>query len=350
MSQTTTKKSFVSRLIGWDTWVDQPIPLKELDSNLREAALPTTGYVVMLSAATFIATLGLVANNTAVIVGAMIIAPLMNPIMTMTLGMTRGDWKLVGGSAAILVVSIIWVIGLSYLTSLLIGSRIVGSEILSRGTPNFLDLGVAIGAGVAGAFAQSRTKISNALPGVAISVALVPPLCVVGIGLNLSTDMILEPGKSILDEGLIVKFGALFLFATNFAAILLFGGLVFFTQGYSKLKMASGGFVISVCFFVLIAVPLFATFRDLTFRSRCLHAFAEARYATPHLDKAKIRSAAIDLSQDPPVLYADVEAPVGLITAEKLSRVKERLRETLGSEVTLKVRLFEFKDVSEASD
>lgn len=103
MARLVPHKSVVSRLIAWNYLKERPIPLEELDSNLREAALPTVGYVVMLSAATLIATLGLVANNTAVIVGAMIIAPLMNPIMSimsMTFGMTTGDWKLVGSSSS----------------------------------------------------------------------------------------------------------------------------------------------------------------------------------------------------------------------------------------------------------
>jgi uncharacterized hydrophobic protein (TIGR00271 family) len=95
----------------------------------------------------------------------------------------------------------------------LIGLKTVDSEILSRTNPTLIDFGIAMAAGMAGAFANSRRSISSALPGVAIAVALVPPLSVVGIGLSLGQQEI-TVGSSLL-------------FCTNLICIIFFGGLVF---------------------------------------------------------------------------------------------------------------------------
>ena len=174
----------------------------------------------------------------------MIIAPLMNPIASLAYALVILSPRLLKQPIFTLLTGVILVIVIAYLTTELLGLITVGSEILGRTQPNSLDLGVALAAGAAAAFANSRRSIANALPGVAISVALVPPLSVVGIGLCLG-----ELGSAIAaSQGVqtSIATGSFLLFITNLAGIVFSGSLVFLFQGYGSLKKASIGLIISL--------------------------------------------------------------------------------------------------------
>lgn len=117
--------------------------------------------------------------------------------------------------------------------SRIIAVPIVGSEILARTEPNLLDLEIAIAAGAAGAFSLTRQSIANSIAGVAIAVALVPPLCVAGIGI--------EMGRPVADIGLSIEnellwVGAFLLFLTNLFAISLASCFVFLVQSYGSFQ------------------------------------------------------------------------------------------------------------------
>ncbi len=184
----------------------------------------TTNYIVLLTLATIIATYGLISGSTATVIGAMIVAPLMTSIMAVTLGIILGDGPRVGRSVLIVGTSIIYVIGLAIVLSFFISPVTIGfgsnTEILGRDNPDLLALYAALASGAAGAFAVSRREIGDALPGVAIAISLVPPLCVVGI--CLSKAFWLSAG------------GAMLLFLTNFFAIVLAGGAVFWLSGVRR--------------------------------------------------------------------------------------------------------------------
>jgi len=171
-------------------------------------------YVVLLFLSALIATYGVIGDSTAVVIGAMIIAPLMRPIMATTAGLVMGDMKRAGASFAIVIASVAGVIGLSwFLTEISVAAVISfesNSQLIGRISPRLIDLYVALASGAAGAYALSRENVSDSLPGVAIAISLVPPLCVVGIGLAEGTWS---------DAG-----GAMLLFLTNFLSILLAGG------------------------------------------------------------------------------------------------------------------------------
>ena len=173
-----------------------------------------TNYAVLLTLATIIATYGVISGSTATVIGAMIIAPLMIPIMATTLAMVLGSGHRIKTSIVVVSLSVIYVIGLAVVLSIFISPIVIGfhsnPEITSRVSPNLLALFVALASGAAGAFAISREDISDTLPGVAIAISLVPPLSVVGVSLAK-----VQWG----DAG-----GALLLFLTNFLAILLAGG------------------------------------------------------------------------------------------------------------------------------
>ena len=184
-------------------------------------------YLVRFSAllflSTVIAALGVISNSTATVIGAMIIAPLMTPIMATTAALMMGNahraWKsfllVIVGALGVIIVSA----GFGILTIQIVDIT-NNPQITARVAPRVIDLIIALASGTAGAVAISRSDIADSIPGVAISIALVPPLCVVGISLSAAH--------------WIDALGALLLFSTNFLSILLAGGTVFAVLGLGK--------------------------------------------------------------------------------------------------------------------
>ena len=185
-------------------------------------------FFALMSFATAIAAYGVIADSTAVVIGAMLVAPLMTPLMGTSLAMVMGWPRRVLYTGLVALAGIALAIGLSivfgWTTSIEI-SAVTNSQVASRITPTIVDLAIAIAAGGAGAFALSRPDVSDSLPGVAVAIALVPPLAVVGL--------------MISQNDWAAAIGALLLFTTNLVAILLVGGLVFVMTGVVPLFQIS---------------------------------------------------------------------------------------------------------------
>jgi uncharacterized hydrophobic protein (TIGR00271 family) len=170
-----------------------------------------------------IASFGLILDSAAVIIGAMLIAPLMLPILRCSVSLMYSDLKRTGRALGTLFIGAF----LSIILSAILGQLVsMGSynflaslpgEVLSRTRPNLFDMIVALGGGAAAAYALSRPKLSAAIAGVAISTALMPPLCTVGIGLS--------------QESLTVSGGALLLFTVNLIAIVFASSVTFAIVG-----------------------------------------------------------------------------------------------------------------------
>ncbi len=175
---------------------------------------------VMLILSSSIATFAVLQDSTAVVIGAMLVAPLMTPILGLAAALVNG-WRTRALSSALLVImGVTAAIGLSVLLARWVPALVSfdsNSQISSRVTPTFIDMLVALAAGAAGAFATVNVRVANSIAGVAIAVALVPPLSVVGIAL--------EAGR-FSDAS-----GAFLLFMTNFVSIVLAAALVFVLNG-----------------------------------------------------------------------------------------------------------------------
>jgi uncharacterized hydrophobic protein (TIGR00271 family) len=210
-------------------------------------------FTVLLTLASFIASFGLYQDSVASIIGAMVVAPLGGAIMAFAgaLVTARSRWQWITGLQVILGSLAVIVIG--FLVSLVMPDILELTPSLdARTAPGLLDLGVALAAGAAGAFVAVRRTGSDALPGVAIAVALVPPLATVGICLELG-----RPDDAA---------GALLLFVTNFAAIVVAACIVFTLSGavpsremIRERNLVRNGFVAAVIALVIIAIPLVAT-------------------------------------------------------------------------------------------
>jgi uncharacterized hydrophobic protein (TIGR00271 family) len=187
-----------------------------------DASLGIFAYWLEILLSAGIATLGLVLNSPAVIIGAMLISPLMGPIMATGLGLASGDLYLALKAVVKLIASIVVASALSAALVWILPFHSPTAEILSRTNPTLLDLGIALLSGIAGSVAVSRSVGSTdgvtTVPGVAIAVALMPPLCAMGFGI----------GSGLRTE---IMRGAGLLFVTNIVAIVFSAFLVFLLIG-----------------------------------------------------------------------------------------------------------------------
>lgn len=208
-------------------------------------------FFALMAFATTIAFFGIVGDSTAVVIGAMLVAPLMTPLMGTSLAMVMGWPRRVTITGLVALAGIALTIGLSILYGWIVGFEIspeLNTQVASRIQPTLTDLMIAIAAGGAGAFAMSRPDVSDSLPGVAVAIALVPPLSVVGLMIS----------QNDWSEAL----GAMLLFTTNLVAILLVGALVFvltgvvpmfqLTQNRNRVRLSLG--MASVLAVIVVAV------------------------------------------------------------------------------------------------
>jgi uncharacterized hydrophobic protein (TIGR00271 family) len=137
----------------------------------------------MLFCSTLLASIGLDLNSTAVIIGAMLISPLMSPILGVGLGVAIFDKLLLRSAFKSLFIATTISLGTSALYFFVSPLGELTQEIAARTTPTLLDIGVAFFGGVAGIVAGSRLSKTSAIPGVAIATALMPPVCVAGFGI-----------------------------------------------------------------------------------------------------------------------------------------------------------------------
>lgn len=189
--------------------------------KIRQLSKPTFSFYLMVTLSTIIASFGLLAGSTAVVIGAMLVAPLMGPIFGIGLGISNNDRKLIKNSIFSELVGIIIAITIAVLIGLIPIRLGLGPEILSRTQPTVYDIIIALFSGFAGAYALVEEKIGPALPGVAIATALVPPLAACGICLSLQEWNLAG--------------GAFLLFFVNFLAIELAASTVYWFYGLVEL-------------------------------------------------------------------------------------------------------------------
>ncbi len=159
-----------------------------VDSLIKDST-PKASFFFLVILSVSMATLGLLLDNVSVVIGSMLIAPILSPILSMALGVTLADNKLIKRSGFTLLKSLAYSIGVSAIVTWLLWHITSGvletgynAEILSRTEPNIVYLFIAIIAGLATAFARVKPELNETLPGTAIAVALVPPLATIGIG------------------------------------------------------------------------------------------------------------------------------------------------------------------------
>ena len=222
---------------------------RDLFMALRADTKINSMYVILMVLSTLLATLGLFLSSASVVIGAMLIAPLMDPITSLSMGLVRQDNKLSIRAIKKIIVGIVIALLSAALLSLMIVHEPVTVEMQARLNPSLLDLGVAILAGVAAAYTKANKEILQSLAGVAIAVALVPPLAVAGIGLGRAD--------------LLFFYQAFLLFFTNLVGIAIAATITFRFLGYSPAVQNKKGLAIVVMLLALVSVPLYISYQTI---------------------------------------------------------------------------------------
>lgn len=196
-------------------------------SMMVRAPASTVSYWLQLCLSVGIATFGLVLNSSGVVIGAMLIAPLMGPIVELAMALTIGSPYMMLRSLHRAVISMVVAVVGSAVINIALPYHEVTSEIIARTTPTAIDLFVAVFCAFAAAFSVVRagSETVSTAAGTSISIALVPPLCVVGFGLG--------------NQQSSVATGAALLFVANLSAILMFAALFFFALGFDTVPAQS---------------------------------------------------------------------------------------------------------------
>lgn len=153
--------------------------------RLIEGSTPNQDFFFMIILSILTATFGLLVNDLAVIIGSMLIAPMLYPLLSLSLGIVMSDSKLISRSFYTIAKSFLIGAGAAAVATFIFSSHLqeLTPEIVARTRTTIPNVMIAVAAGFAGSFALVKPKLNENLPGVAISVALIPPLAVFGIGL-----------------------------------------------------------------------------------------------------------------------------------------------------------------------
>lgn len=194
-------------------WLDLRIPQLsrdqrvELFRRIQGGSEWSFDFLFLIALSTLIAALGLLQSSAAVVIGAMLVAPLMTPILGIGLALLQGNWPLLRSSTRAVVSGYLLALALGAGLGWLTAPSELTTELWARGGPTLLDMGVGFFAGLAAAYCLGRPGLTAALPGVAIAAALVPPIATTGIALS-RAEWGLAEGSSLL-------------FGTNVVAIVL---------------------------------------------------------------------------------------------------------------------------------
>jgi len=288
------------------------------------------GFWTLLVLSEVIATLGVLADSTAVVIGAMLVAPLMTPIMGVSAAIVSGWLKRVTTSFLTVVGGVIVAIGVAWIVAVWAPHLVpIASnyQITSRVSPTMLDLMVAIAAGAAGAYTLVDRRVSSSIAGVAIAVALIPPLGVVGVSLQ----------AGMYDDAS----GAFLLFLTNLVAIILAASIVFLLSGFAQITQLRESrdkvrtFMVTVVLgLLLVMVPLLFTSQDIVTNA------SRQSVAQETVDTW------IGADADLAVLSVKVDGHLVSVTVAgqgslpSVSDLEGELQTSLGTDVTVKVELF----------
>ncbi|AQA19483.1 TIGR00341 family protein [Halioglobus japonicus] len=295
---------------------------RELFTSLRENATASSSFQVLMVLSVMLALTGLYANSAPVIIGAMILAPLMAPIISLAMGLARSEATLIRGSLRTLAIGVAWGLGCAILLAWVMPFDIATAEMQARMSPTLLDLMIAVISGIAGAYAHAKEEIAKSLAGVAIAVALVPPLSVAGIGLGWGDWNMAS--------------GALLLLTTNLVGIAVAASVTFLVLGFAPFERARKGLAASLFLVAVISVPLYVAFAHLVERSSL-----EERVPVGELQllgrKVHVVRDRVNLG-DPPVIAVVVSSREPL-DSEHIDALKEIVSRSVGQEIELEAQL-----------
>ncbi len=301
----------------------------EVTETIQSDAIAGIDFYMMIVLSSIIAVLGLITNSAAVIIGAMLVAPLMSPILVMAHSIVLGDIPVLAKATESTIKGVLAAVVIAAVVSMVLPSTPITAEIIARTRPNILDLMVALASGAAAAYTISRKHLAAALPGVAIAAALVPPLTVVGYGL----------GYSLYS----VAGGAMLLFVTNLSAIIFSSAIIFLLLGFRPTRADRGMYMqryilVAVVMLLILAVPLgFASYnlRNQLDRQQNVETVFTRILAA---ESADVEDLAIQPRGDGYLVTGTVYAYQQL-TAGEIADIQNELSASIGAPITIRVRI-----------
>ncbi|KRG72036.1 TIGR00341 family protein [Pseudoxanthomonas dokdonensis] len=307
--------------------VDRSAVLVHVDEGGRLG--PRYAFMVLMSCG--IAMLGLLQNSVAVIIGAMLISPLMGPIVELGMSLATFDFRSMRDALRTLLVGICLALLISFLIVLVSPLQDPTPEILARTEPTLFDLLVAIFSGLAGAYA-TITRKGETIVGVAIATALMPPLAVVGFGIAIGNATIAG--------------GAAFLFMTNLLAIALSVTIMarwYHFGHHDSPKQTVWQAILIIGAFVLLSVPLGLALHDIAERGLAERSIKVALEKAASAGNGQLTTLRVNRTEQRYIVDAV------MLTPEHHSQLQPRLQKELSRELGRPVQL-ELREVLTADD
>jgi len=299
-------------------------------ADIADGSEPAVRFYILVAVSTLIASFGLILNSTAVVIGAMLVAPLMTPIFGISLALVRGDTILFGRAIRAEIFGVVAAVTMSLVLGLTLGDFEPTNEMLSRTSPTLFDLLVAVLAGFAGAYALVDEKLSPALPGVAIATAIVPPLANCGLCLALGD--------------IAAAVGSFLLFFANFLSILVVASITFVLSGMAR---RFGARETGATLLKRFQLPMVAFVLIAAFLGHSLYQIAQERKMARGIREVLIQETALipstvledmnfylEEEEDLIHVVAHVSTPA-ILTPTQVSKIQSTLNQEIGRPIEL---------------
>jgi len=333
------RTSFTGVLLSYRLWwrhaVVKTVDQAAVIENRREEAVISARYLFMLAMSAGIAMLGLLLSSPAVVIGAMLLSPLMGPIIGLGFALATGDFAWLRKALRALIVGTVLGIAFTALIVALSPLQTVTEEIAARTRPNLFDLFIALFSALAGAYAMIRGR-EGTVVGVAIATALMPPLAVVGFGLATLNWTVFS--------------GALLLYVTNLITIaitaMIMARLYGFRNNLEKNQTRLQDVIVAIAFTGLV-VPLGLSLVSIA-RETNAQRLANTAILDSFSPKARISQIDIDFDTSPIAVSATVLTPDIVAGAEEA--VGRRLARIMEAPVALTLDQFEVGTSASAAE
>ena len=330
---------FTSVLLSWRRWwrgeVTGTVDQAAVIEKRRVECVLSARYLLMISMSAGIAILGLLLSSPAVVIGAMLLSPLMDPIMGVGFALAIGDFRWLRQSARSLAIGTIFAIVFCAIIVFLSPLQTVTSEIAARTRPNLFDLLVAFFSAVAGAYAMIRGR-EGTIVGVAIATALMPPLAVVGFGLATFNWTVFS--------------GSLLLFITNLTTIALTATIMAriygFSTSLSEKQTQLQAFLITAAF-VALAIPLFLSLRQIVWETQATRQI-NSTVMEAFDDRARLSQIEYSLDTEPIQVAATVLTPELRSDAERIAA--RAMSRSLGAPVDVVITQYRVGTSAQAAE
>ncbi|MEL7444962.1 MAG: TIGR00341 family protein [Pseudomonadota bacterium] len=324
-----------SLLRWWRQEVVGTVDQAEVIEQRREDCLLTERYLFMTAMSAGIAIIGLLQSSGPVIIGAMLLSPLMGPIIGLGFALAIGDYQWLKQAARSLAWGTVMAVFLCGLLVFLSPIQTITPEIAARTRPNLFDLLVALFSGMAGAYAMIRGR-AGAVVGVAIATALMPPLAVVGFGLATGNWTVFS--------------GAMLLYVTNLITIALTAWAMARLYGFrTTLSARQTQFqnLVVVSVFVALAVPLALSLGQIAWEANAQR-IARGELQETFDSRARVSELDIDFASAPLVINATVLTP--MLSANAEAETERALTNQLGRPVELTLTQFQVGTSASAAE